>query len=100
ATSDSGQVVGTVSSLTIGEKEAHLRGMAVRPSWHGLGVADALLKATESELRERKCSCISLDTTEPLKRAVRFYARNGFRPSGKVTDYFGIPLFEHIKTLE
>ena len=40
-----------------------------------------------------------LDTTEPLQRAVRFYLRHGFRASGRVTDFFGMPLFEYLKIL-
>jgi len=39
------------------------------------------------------------DTTEPLRPAVRFYERNGYRASGRVTD-FGMPLFEYVKRLE
>ena len=42
---------------------------------------------------------VSLDTTEPLRRAVRFYERHGFRPSGRVSDFFGMPLFEYVKEL-
>jgi hypothetical protein len=45
------------------------------------------------------CARLTLDTTEPLKRATRFYERNDFRPSGVVSDFFGMPLFEYIKDL-
>ena len=40
------------------------------------------------------------DTTEPLRPAVRFYERNGYRASGRVTDFFGMPIFEYVKRLE
>jgi len=30
---------------------------------------------------------------------MRFYEKNGFRRSGKVTDFYGMPLFEYVKTL-
>jgi putative acetyltransferase len=73
--------------------------MAVLPAWQGRGVADQLLAAVEEELRARGCTRITLDTTDPLRRAVRFYERHGFRPSGKVGDYFGMPLHEHVKRL-
>ncbi len=33
------------------------------------------------------------------KRAIRFYERNGFRPSGKIKDFFAMPLFEYVKIL-
>jgi GNAT superfamily N-acetyltransferase len=99
ATSNSGEIVGTVAYHIVHQGEGHIRGMAVRPAWHGSGVAALLLKSAESELREQKCLRISLDTTEPLVQAMRFYGRNGFHPSGKIADFFGMPLFEYVKTL-
>jgi N-acetylglutamate synthase-like GNAT family acetyltransferase len=98
-TSDSGEIVGTIACHAVHQREGHIRGMAVRPAWHGSGVAAMLLKSAESELRETKCLTISLDTTAPLMQAMRFYERNGFRRSGKVRDFFGMPLFEYVKTL-
>jgi GNAT superfamily N-acetyltransferase len=74
--------------------------MAVLPAWQGSGVAAQLLKSVESELRAKGCSRISLDTTEPLQPAIRFYEKNGFRRSGKVADFYGMPLFEYVKTPE
>jgi hypothetical protein len=41
---------------------------------------------------------VTLDTTEPLKKAIRFYLRHGYKPSGIVKDFFGMPLFEYEKT--
>ena len=73
--------------------------MAVLPGWQGRGVAEALLLAAESELASRKCVCITLDTTEPLARAMHFYEKHGYRRSGKVTDFFGMRLHEYRKTL-
>jgi GNAT superfamily N-acetyltransferase len=73
--------------------------MAVRPEWQGAGVAAQLLRRVESELRERKCSRVSLDTTEPLRRAMRFYERNGYQRSGNVKDFFGMVMMEYIKKL-
>ena len=65
----------------------------------GCGVAAQLLKSVESELRDKKCQAIRLDTTEPLLQAIRFYEKKGFRPSGKIADFFGMPLLEYVKTL-
>jgi hypothetical protein len=31
---------------------------------------------------------------------MRFYEREGYRRSGTVTDFFGMPLFEYVKILE
>ncbi len=94
-----GKIVGTVACKVLHAGEGHIRGMAARPGWQGCGVAQQLLEAAESELRARNCSRITLDTTAPLSRAIRFYERNGFRPSGIVTDFYGMPLFEYVKTV-
>ena len=65
----------------------------------GVGVAAQLLAAAESELRSRNCRRITLDTTAPLERAIRFYEKHGYRRSGKVGDFFGMPLYEFVKNL-
>jgi len=74
-------------------------GMAVLHEWQGTGVARALLQAAETELRKDRCECVTLDTTQPLQRAVRFYEKHGFRRSGRVSDFFGMPLYEYGKML-
>jgi N-acetylglutamate synthase-like GNAT family acetyltransferase len=99
AVTQPGTVVGTVACGVIDQEEGHLRGMAVRSSWHGTGLAQQLLDRAESELRARKCSRVTLDTTAPLQRAMRFYERNGFRRSEKTQDFFGMPLFESVKAV-
>jgi ribosomal protein S18 acetylase RimI-like enzyme len=99
AVDQAGDVVGTIGCSVVGEGGGHVRGMAVDPRFQGRGVADLLLGTVERELMERGCTRVSLDTTAPLEQAVRFYERNGFRASGKVTDFFGMPLFEYVKVL-
>jgi len=94
-----GHVVGTVGCQALGHGEGHLRGMAVLPEWQAKGVALRLLQAAETELRHNQCQRVTLDTTEPLQRAVRFYTRHGFSPSGRVSDFFGMPLYEYVKLL-
>ena len=73
--------------------------MAILPSVQGTGVAARLLTHAEAHFREHDCRRISLDTTTPLKRAIRFYERSGFSPSGKVQDFFGMPLYEFLKNI-
>jgi GNAT superfamily N-acetyltransferase len=99
AVTPDGTIVGTISHQVIGGEEGHVRGMAVLPEYAGTGVADRLLTATEGVLRDQGCSRVSLDTTAPLRRAVRFYEKHGFRFSGRVTEFFGMPLFEYVKDL-
>jgi GNAT superfamily N-acetyltransferase len=92
-------LVGTIGGGAVSAWEGHLRGMAVPPLCHGRGIARLLLEAMEKYLRNEGCRRISLDTTEPLQRAIRFYERNNYRPTGKVTDFFGMPLIEYAKHL-
>lgn len=73
--------------------------MAVRPQWQGSPAASALLASAERLLRDAGCEVASLDTTQPLARAQRFYERNGFVATGRVQDFFGMPVFEYRKSL-
>lgn len=91
-------VVGTVAAAVAG-REGHLRGMAVLPSHSGRGLASRLLTAIERELRRRGCSSVTLDTTEPLRRAMRLYERSGYQRTGRTADFFGMRLIEYGKTL-
>lgn len=91
-------IVGTIGCKAAGE-EGHLRGMAVLPEWQGTEVASALLEAAETELLTAGCKFVTLDTTRPLERAIRFYQRHGFVASGTVSDFFGMQLFEYTKRL-
>ena len=99
AVSPGGEVLGTIGGRAVGGGEGHLRGMAVRPRAQGSGIAEGLLEAVEDELAAGGCTRITLDTTAPLRRATRFYERNGYRPSGVVRDFFGMPLFEYVKAI-
>jgi N-acetylglutamate synthase-like GNAT family acetyltransferase len=99
ATVESGDVVGTIACKLMDGVRGHLRGMAVRPEWHGSGVSACLLRKAEEELRKAGCTTITLNTTEPLKRASHFYEKYGFRPTGKVGSFFGMSLFEYSKAV-
>ena len=93
-----GEIMGTIALRVAGD-EAHIRGMAVNPKWQGTGVAHALLDHVEASLRASNAARITLDTTAPLRRAIRFYEKRGFKPSGRVADFFGMALAEHVKAL-
>jgi len=92
------QVIGTIGCEVKGA-EGHLRGMAVFPEWQGTGVASALLQAAEDQLRKSGCTYVTLDTTEPLERAMGFYKRHGYSSTGKIFDFFGMRLHEYSKSL-
>ena len=93
-----GRIVGTIGCAVNGA-EGHLRGIAVSPEWQGAGVAAVLLRAAENQLQNNGCTFVTLDTTVPLKRATRFYQKHGFSASGRVSDFFGMRLYEYSKTL-
>lgn len=93
-----GRVVGTISWNANGAV-GHLRGMAVLPEWQGRRVASTLLAAAEQELLECGCSYVTLDTTEPLTRAIQFYESHGYLLSGRTSDFFGMRLHEYRKAL-
>lgn len=93
------QVVGTIACNVLCSGEGHLRGMAVLPSMRGNGVAAQLLRQAERELQLRGCARITLDTTEPLERAMHFYEKHGYHRSGRISDFFGMPLIEYEKAL-
>ena len=95
-----GSVIGTIGCKTVNHHEGHLRGMAVRPEQQGSSVATALLAHAEQELLNAGCSAITLNTTEPLKQAMRFYEKHGYRATGRVGDFFGMPLFEYRKQID
>jgi [ribosomal protein S18]-alanine N-acetyltransferase len=94
------EIVGTIGCKALDGGEGHIRGMAVHPARAGTGLSRLLLQVAETALAARGCSRVTLDTTAPLERAVRFYVRNGFRSTGAVRDFFGMPLFEYAKPLQ
>jgi N-acetylglutamate synthase-like GNAT family acetyltransferase len=98
AVDDSGRVIGTIAYKHTYD-EGHIRGMAVRPELHGSRVAESLLHQVEQDLRALSCRSITLDTTRPLRRAIRFYERNGFRATGEVAEFFGMELLAYKKEL-
>lgn len=103
-----GKVVGTIASASVdgasdeqegSRREGHVRGMAVLPEVQGSGTAKRLLNLAEESLRNDGCTHVTLDTTEPLQRAIRFYENHGYRPSGQVRDFCGMNLIEYEKRL-
>jgi ribosomal protein S18 acetylase RimI-like enzyme len=99
AVTETNQVVGTIGCSVTNRDEGHIRGMAVDRTWQGSGVARELLETAEVALLARGCSRVTLDTTAPLERAIRFYEKNGFQATGRVMDFFGMPLYEYAKPL-
>lgn len=99
AVGDTGEVVGTIGYRVMDATRGHIRGMAVLPGWQGSGLAAALMTSAELELRRAGCSRTTLNSVAPLERAIAFYEGRGFRPTGRVTDLFGMPLVEYAMPL-
>ena len=89
------RVVGTVAIKPISRGHAHLRGMAVVPAYQGRGLAARLLRAAVRHARARGAHRLTLETTEPLQRAARFYARHGFRSTGRYRTWGGMRLLSY-----
>jgi N-acetylglutamate synthase-like GNAT family acetyltransferase len=85
AVNQSDGVIGTIAYKVAEIGHGHLRGMAVGLAWQGSGVAKSLLDRAESDLRKLHCNIMTLCTTKPLERAIRFYERNGFHATGEVS---------------
>jgi len=94
-----GDVIGTIAAARVDSGEGRLRGMAVLPACEGSGAGRLLLRRAIDELTVAGCTRVTLDTTVPLVRAQRFYARNGFAPTGRVSDFYGMPLHEYAAPL-
>ena len=73
--------------------------MAVLPKFQSTGVATKLLAEIENWLRSQGCRGVTLDTTDPLVTAMKFYEKHGYRRSDKIGDFFGMALIEYVKRL-
>jgi GNAT superfamily N-acetyltransferase len=79
---DRGSIVGTIGYHAGADGEGHLRGMAVEHSAQGSGLAAG-------------CTRVMLDTTRPLERAIAFYRRHGYTPTGVIGDFHGMEVIEY-----
>jgi hypothetical protein len=110
-----GGIVGTLACGMQG-KAGYLRGMAIIIALCGKGAellnsclvqprttylppdASGLPSIQRPHWNERFASIARMDSS-PLERAIRFYRKNGFVPTGVVIDFFGMPLYEYGKPL-
>jgi GNAT superfamily N-acetyltransferase len=75
---DNGKVVGTVAIREIDEKTAKLNRMFVLPSYQGAGVGQKLLDHALIFAKEQGYAEVILNTSLVMRRAHRFYEKNGF----------------------
>jgi ribosomal protein S18 acetylase RimI-like enzyme len=62
---------------------AHISLVAVAPAWWGRGIAHSLMKTTLEGCRARGDAWAQLYAVHDNERALRLYARLGFRPTGE-----------------
>jgi len=95
-----GKIIGTIGWQKINMEEGHIRGMAVHPKKQGMNSpATSLLQHVEDEARFEGCKIMTLDTTEILQRAQKFYRKNGYKKTGKTTKWLGHIIIEFAKKL-
>jgi len=94
------RIIGTVATGDRGDGAGLIRGMAVVPSFQRRGVARRLLRRALDELVVSGCRRATLGTTQPLVAASRLYESSGFARTGKVPDFFGMPLHEYERSLD
>ncbi|MFX0041654.1 MAG: GNAT family N-acetyltransferase [Candidatus Hodarchaeota archaeon] len=95
-----GNIIGTIGWQKLDIEEGHIRGMAVHPKKQGRNSpATSLLQYVEDEARSEGCKIMTLDTTDILQRAQKFYSKNGYKKTGKTTKWLGHIIIEFAKQL-
>jgi putative acetyltransferase len=70
---------------------AEIKRMYVRPAARGAGIADAILERLTAEAAGAGLDLLRLETGTRQERAIRFYARNGFKTCGSFEPYTSMP---------
>jgi putative acetyltransferase len=80
AIAETGQVVGTIALIDVGQGFGTIRKMFVHADYRGrdLAVATQLLETLETHATETGMETLYLGTLDILKAAQRFYARNNY----------------------
>ncbi len=73
------RVIGTIAVQEISEDVAKLKRMFIAEEFHGTGVAQKLLETALSFTKGNGYKKITLNTSKLMKRAHRFYEKNGFK---------------------
>jgi GNAT superfamily N-acetyltransferase len=86
------------SYFTKVEKPLYLTSMAVAPKLQGQGVGRAMLAAAEQAARDWPAQAIRLDAFDADAGAGAFYAKCGYRETGRAT-FRSVPLIYYEKLL-
>jgi ribosomal-protein-alanine acetyltransferase len=71
--------------------EMELLNLAVGPNWRRRGYASALLNTALSECRSIGIQAVFLEVRESNQRAISFYKKHDFVPSGRRPNYYSNP---------
>jgi [ribosomal protein S18]-alanine N-acetyltransferase len=85
---------GKVNGFIIGRQvaeEAEILNLAIVPAKRRRGEGGALLMAALEELRTRHVSRLFLEVRESNETAIAFYAKHGFRKTGRRAGYYHDP---------
>ena len=84
-----------------GSSVARLYSLASQPESRGRGVGTALVEATESAARQRRCRSLRLEVRTDNVSAINLYERLGYRRIGSLPRYYqdGADGFRYEKTL-
>jgi len=88
------QIIGTVSLSMKDQDQIYIRSMAVHPDYQKRGVGLFILKKINKLAIRKNIKTISLDTSKPLKRAIKFYKNFGFKFTGTKKNFYGIDIYE------
>ena len=81
-----GHVVGFVATRWVDESTAEITGLIVHPCNAGQGIGTALVERAIGALDPRLLESVVARTEVDIHRAIAFYERLGFRPSGPTTE--------------
>lgn len=81
-----GRPVGCGALMVRGRKLGEIKRMWVAPDARGLGIAQRLLDALETNAAQMGLDTLQLDTNRALKEAHALYARNGYREIPRYND--------------
>jgi ribosomal protein S18 acetylase RimI-like enzyme len=93
------QVIGTVSISKKDQHQLHIRSMAVHPDYQKRGIGLFILKKIVELAKIKNINSLFLETSKPLKAAIKFYKKNGFIFTGVTHNFYGIEIYEMIKRL-
>lgn len=83
-------VVGYVGSQTV-QGETDMMNLAVHPACRRQGIAEALVNALVSALKERGSHCLTLEVRTSNEPARRLYEKLGFQQIGLRKNYYRNP---------